>query len=267
MQDHVLEDLLEAKLLLIEKPLPTVAVVTLNRPSAMNALSAALCQQLADTMRDLSADGIRIVILTGAGRAFCAGLDLKEVSETGMANIGRAVVQALENFPGVIIGAINGAAITGGFEVALACDVLVASETARFADSHALVGFLPDWGLSQKLTRIIGPYRAKAISLTGRFVSAQEAYRLGLVSEVVPAEQLMESVIEMAKSMLATQPGMLEVLKSLMDDGYNLPFGAAKEMEHQRAFAWNKAVSPATISQRRQSVLAHGRQQTTGHDK
>ena len=266
MKDHILEDVLETKLILIDKPLPAVAVVTLNRPSAMNALSTSLCGQLADTMRELSADGTRVVILTGAGRAFCAGVDLKEVSETSIGNIGRAVLHELENFPGAIIGAINGAAVTGGFEIALACDVLVASETARFADTHGLVGFLPDWGLSQKLSRAIGLYRAKAISLTGRYVSAQEAWQLGLVSEVVPADQLMETAMKMAKSMLAAQPGMLEALKSLMNNGYDLPFGAAKEMEHQRASAWNNAVAPATISSRRQGVLAHGRQQTIGNE-
>lgn len=254
--------MLETKLVLIDKPLPDVAVVTLNRPSAMNALSSALCQQLADTMRDLSTDGTRVVILTGAGRAFCAGVDLKEVSETSISNLGRKVLHELENFPGAIIAAVNGAAVTGGFEIALACDVLVASETARFADTHGLVGFLPDWGLSQKLTRLIGPYRAKAISLTGRYVSAQEACQLGLVSEVVPSDQLMQAALKMAQSMLATQPGMIEALKSLMNKGYDLPFGAAKEMEHQQASAWNKAIAPATIGRRRQGVMAHGRQQT-----
>lgn len=262
----ILEDMVETKLILIGKPLPGIALVTLNRPASMNALSAALCQQLASAMRDLSTDGTRVVILTGAGRAFCAGVDLKEVSETSIASIGRAVLQELEAFPGAIIGAINGVAVTGGFEIALACDVLVAAETARFADTHGLVGFLPDWGLSQKLSRVVGLYRAKDISLTGRYVSAHEAHQLGIVSEVVPADQLLEAAMMKAKAMLANQPGMLEALKSLMNAGYDLPFGAAKEEEHKRASSWNNAVEPAIISNRRQGVLAHGRQQTTGDD-
>ena len=134
-----------------------VAWVTLNRPEAMNALSRTLRQQLAATMRSLENNAdVRVVILTGAGdRAFTAGLDLKELGEAGLgaANAETAdenPVMAIEQLTKPCIGAINGVAITGGFEVALACDVLIASDRARFADTHARVGIMPGWGLSQK---------------------------------------------------------------------------------------------------------------------
>lgn len=258
------EGILETDLVLVHKPLPALAVVTLNRPAAMNALSSPLCRRLDAVMADLAASDTRVVILTGSGKAFCAGVDLKEVGEGRNENMGRTVIKKIESFPGIVIGAINGVAVTGGFELALACDVLVAAETTRFGDTHALVGFLPDWGLSQKLSRLVGPYRAKAISMTGRYVGAQEAQGLGIVTSVVPAERLMEAAMELAKSMLAAQPGILEAMKRLIDDGYDMSFADAKEMEHERAMALNRAVTPEIISSRRQNVLAHGRQQATG---
>ncbi len=139
-----------------------VATVTLNRPEQMNALSADLRAELSRAFAQLNEDAtIKVVILTGAGeRAFCAGLDLKELG--GGASIGTTVmdpndpVSVLNHFEKPIIGAINGVAITGGFELALACDVLIASTNARFADTHARVGIMPAWGLSQKLSRMIG---------------------------------------------------------------------------------------------------------------
>ena len=159
-----------------------VATVTLNRPEAMNALSKALRAELAAAMREVAADDkIRAIILTGAGeRAFTAGLDLKELgadtSNLGAANAKSAnenPVRAIELCPQPVIGAINGVAITGGFEVALACDIRIASTNARFADTHARVGVMPGWGLSQKLSRLIGISRAKELSLTGNFVDAE----------------------------------------------------------------------------------------------
>ena len=146
-----------------------IVTLTLNRPQAMNALSRELRAAIVRTFQSLRDDpDADAVILTGAGRAFCAGLDLKELggargtaSETESAVAGADVVKALTGFDRPIIGAINGFAVTGGFELALACDVLIASTAARFADTHARVGVMPGWGLSQKLPRVIGIYRAK----------------------------------------------------------------------------------------------------------
>jgi enoyl-CoA hydratase len=174
------------------------ALVTLNRPAALNALSGALRSQLADVVRRLEADpAVRVLILTGAGRAFCAGLDLKELgSGQGSLGVDNAVtgndpVTALQQFSGPVIGAINGAAVTGGFELALACDVLLASPQARFADTHARIGVAPGWGLSQKLSRAIGIYRAREVSLTGNWISAEQAAAWGFVNRVVPADELL----------------------------------------------------------------------------
>ncbi len=166
-----------------------IATITLNRPAAMNALSTELRQAIAETFEDLQSDAnVRVAIITGAGKAFSAGLDLKELG-AGDASVGGAVsgrevkdpVRAMAQFSGPVIGAINGVAITGGFEMALACDVLIASTNARFADTHARVGVMPGWGLSQRLSRAIGIYRAKELSLTGNFLSAEQAAEWGLI--------------------------------------------------------------------------------------
>ena len=172
-----------APLLLTEIDPAGFAVLTLNRPQAMNALSRALMTALADAVDTLATDpAVHVLILTGAGRAFCAGLDLKELG-AGQARLGegasgvapRDPVTAIGRFAGPVIGAINGAAVTGGFELALACDVLLAAPEARFADTHARVGLASGWGLSQKLSRTIGHYRANELSLTGRWLSARNS--------------------------------------------------------------------------------------------
>src|SRR6476469_11262715 len=180
-------------MLLVEKPQDGVAVVTFNRPEAMNALSKALRAALNQAIRELDADPeVRVIVLTGTGeRAFTAGLDLKELG-TDPLGMGAANATTTEENPAravlacskPIVGAINGVAITGGFEVALACDVLVCSTNARFADTHARVGITPGWGLSQKLSRAIGPYRAKELSLSGNFLDAQTACDWGLANRV-----------------------------------------------------------------------------------
>ncbi len=152
------------------------AIVTLNRPDDMNALSRELRADFVQAFEECTRDDtIRVVILTGNGRAFCAGFDLKELASSGddaSQEADNTIARAMETFKGPIIGAINGHAITGGFELALACDVLIASENAKFADTHIRVGMLPGWGLSQKLPRLIGISRAKEIAFTGNFVTA-----------------------------------------------------------------------------------------------
>lgn len=242
------------------------AVLTLNRPEAMNALSAALRSELARTVLDMEADpDIRVLILTGAGeRAFTAGLDLKELG-SGASSIGEAVdvedpVTALGRFSGPVIGAINGVAITGGFELALACDVLIASENARFADTHARVGIMPGWGLSQKLSRAIGISRAKELSLTGNFLSAEQAERWGLVNRMVPADELLPQARQLAEDMLSVEPDMLVSYRKLIDDGFAATFGEGLSLEQERAAA-NAGVSAEAIEARRAAVQARGRGQ------
>jgi enoyl-CoA hydratase len=245
-----------------------IAVVTLNRPEAMNALSRGLRAELATVMRALDGDdGVRAVVLTGAGtRAFTAGLDLKELGVDGLgaANATEAEanpVKAIEQCRKPVIGAINGVAITGGFEVALACDILIASENARFADTHARVGIMPGWGLSQKLSRMIGISRAKELSLTGNFLDAQTACVWGLVNRVVPADELLPAARALATDIASIDPDKVQTYKRLIDDGYALPFGEAMALEQRESTAANSRVSGAEVEARRRAVMERGRSQ------
>jgi enoyl-CoA hydratase len=243
------------------------AAVTLNRPAALNALSRALMARLADAIDALEADpAVRVLILTGAGRAFCAGLDLKELG-SGAAALGGGAnggtpgdpVAALQRFSGPVIGAINGAAVTGGFELALACDVLLASPLARFADTHARIGVVPGWGLSQRLSRAIGIYRAREVSLTGNWVSAGQAAAWGLVNRVVPADELLNTARALALDMLGTLPEMLVRYKAVINEGFALSFGEAMQLERRRSAEFNAGVAAAAIESRRETVRARNR--------
>ena len=226
-----------------------VALVTLNRPDAHNALNRALSEAIIATFADLAADeGVRAIVLTGAGRAFCAGVDLKALTdepELLSSGLGLGpespIVVALERCPQPIIGAVNGAAVTGGFELALACDYLFASEHARFADTHARVGILPGWGLSQKLSRIIGINRAREMSLTGNFIDAQRAEAWGLVNRVCAAESLLEEALASAAQI---------ALKALMNDGVKETLGDALVLEGERGNAFAKTVDYSQMSAR-----------------
>ncbi len=248
-----------------------VAVVTLNRPEAMNALSTVLRAELARVMRNVDADDtVRAVVLTGAGeRAFTAGLDLKELG-TDTSNLGAAnatspeenPVLAIEQCRKPVIGAINGVAITGGFEVALACDVLIASTNARFADTHARVGIMPGWGLSQKLSRLIGIYRARELSFSGNFLDALTACEWGLVNRVVEAQQLLPVAKQLARDMASVDPAMLRNYKALINDGFGLPFGEAMALEAERSTRLNSQVSADEVEARRRAVTERGRGQT-----
>ena len=247
-----------------------VATVTLNRPEAMNALSKALRARLFEVMTMLDGDdSVRAVVLTGAGtRAFTAGLDLKELgSEAGALGAANAEgadenpVKAIEVCRKPVIGAINGAAITGGFEVALACDVLIASTNARFADTHARVGIYPGWGLSQKLSRLIGISRAKELSFTGNFLDAATAQAWGLVNRVVSPEDLLPTAQQLARDMASIDPAFLRNYKALIDEGYALPFGEGLALEATRSSAANSAVKPEEVEARRLAVQARGRGQ------
>ena len=245
-----------------------VANVTLNRPQAMNALSQALRRDLARVFRELEADDdVRAIVLTGAGtRAFTAGLDLKELGQQGLGAANAEgpddnPVKAIEQTGKPVIGAINGVAITGGFEVALACDVLIGSENARFADTHARVGIMPGWGLSQKLSRLIGPYRARELSLSGNFLDAATAERWGLLNRVVPADNLVATATKLAHDMASIAPGFARGYKKLINDGYELPFGQAMALEAERSTAANAKVSAAEVEAARGAAQARGRQQ------
>ncbi|MBW2714028.1 MAG: enoyl-CoA hydratase [Deltaproteobacteria bacterium] len=242
------------------------AVISLNRPEAMNALSRELRRDLVEAFEECNDDdGIRVVILTGNGKAFCAGFDLKELSSgdsDASEEADNSVARAMEAFPGPIIAAVNGHAITGGFELALACDIRIASENARFADTHAHVGILPGWGLSQKLPRLIGLSRAKEISFTGNPIFAPQACEWGLVNHVVPAEQLMPKAIQLAEDMCACVPEILQQYKQLIDQGYAMPYGEALAWEERQSIESAKKALASVIATRRDGVMEKGRNDT-----
>ena len=161
-----------------------------------------------------------------------------------------------------MIGAINGYAVTGGFELALACDLLVASDEARFADTHARVGILPGWGLSQKLPRLVGIQRAKELSFTGNYIDAATAEAWGLVNRAVPPEELLPTCRALAADMLGCVPEALVGYKRLIDEGYRGTFGDGMTLEAKRSGEHMRAVGPGALAARRQAVQARGREQT-----
>ncbi|MCZ2108329.1 MAG: enoyl-CoA hydratase [Dehalococcoidia bacterium] len=244
-----------------------MTVVTLNRPEAMNALSTPLRNAIARVFTELSTRAeTRVIILTGAGRAFCAGLDLKELGgevrpgETLEGDPASAMLACRQP----IIGAINGVAITGGFELALACDVLVGSTNARFSDTHARVGVIPGWGLSQRLPRLIGISRVKELSLTGNYLDAAAAERWGLLNHVVEPHELMPFARRLASDMLSVLPDMLWKYKRLIDDGFATTFGEGMEIEAERSHAHMSHVTADAVKGRRGDIQDRGRDQVRG---
>lgn len=244
-----------------------LARVTLNRPEALNALSAALRARLVEVLRELATDAeTEVVILTGAGRAFCVGLDLKELGgETNAAPTVTAeeLSDAFRDLGKPLIGAVNGYAITGGFELALMCDFLVASPAARFADTHARVGVVPGWGLSQRLPRMIGINRAKELSLTGNYLDAETAERWGLVNRVVPANDLIGHCERLASDILSTDRTTRDAILRVMEAGWGMTLaeGLALERQASRAHA-AREVSADKVAARRAAIQARGRAQS-----
>lgn len=246
-----------------------IVTLTLNRPKALNALSRELRAELVKVLGHLAGDAnVGVLILTGAGRAFTAGLDLKELGDTGF---GRGateaavadgdVIHAMARCPQPIIGAINGFAVTGGFEIALACDVLVCSDQARFADTHARVGILPGWGLSQKLSRTIGIYRAKELSLTGNYLTAAQAAEWGLVNRVVAPDELLPTCRALARDMLSCDPTVMRAYKRVIDEGYATTFGEGVKLESEASRAHARTLTADAIATRRAGVQERGREQ------
>ena len=254
------------KLVLVDRSEGT-ATVTLNRPDQLNALSSALRVALVEAFCLLKDDqNVRVVILTGKGRAFSAGLDLKELGQKGMRGDGDSggnpdLQKALRGVGKPVIGAINGFAITGGFELALACDILVASESAKFADTHVRMGVVPGWGLSQRLSRLVGVSRAKQISFTGDYLSAEKAERWGLVNDVLAPDDLLPYCHKMAKSIQSGNAETLRSVHQLIDFGWEgtLADGLAQERTSNKIA--NADLSAKTLERNRLDVLERGRDQ------
>ncbi len=253
------------KLVLVEKA-GAIALVTLNRPDALNALSTGLAEAIRDTFFALGRDGqTRVAILTGAGRAFCAGVDLKELgSGTRRLDVNDDVTLrfGLGLFKGPIIGAINGFAITGGLELALYCDLRIASTEARFADTHARVGVVPGGRVSVMLPRLIGLGRAKEMSLTGNYIDAATADRWGLVNRVVPPAELIPTCRKIAEDMLTIDADFLRSYNRLIEDNYEMSMGDATKHELAVSNASNRRFDNQAMEARREGILARGKDQT-----
>src|SRR3984885_11593307 len=197
-----------------------VRVLTLNRPEARNALSRDLIRALYAALQESDADEfVRAVVLTGADPAFCAGVDLKEAARDGMDYFEEfqtnSCIAAVAEMRTPILGAINGATFTGGLELALGCDFLVASERAVFADTHARVDILPGGGMTARLPQVVGAAMARRLSMTGEVVDAARAERIGLVTEVVAHDQLLNRTLQLAAQICevpsATMLGLKEI--------------------------------------------------------
>jgi enoyl-CoA hydratase len=238
-----------------------VAIITLNRPDRRNALSAALLAELRATVTELDAsEDVRAIVLTGADPAFCAGLDLTELGSPSstLARAGSGPV--LPPLSTVLIGAVNGAAVTGGLELALACDFLISSERARFADTHARVGIMPGWGLSYALPEAVGLRRARQMSATGNFIGARTALAWGLVNEVVPHEDLLAVTLRLAADAASNDPAAVQAIFATYRS--QVIGSAATGIEEAARVRWRGAgIDRAEVARRRDAVIARGRSQ------
>ncbi|RJP86415.1 MAG: enoyl-CoA hydratase [Desulfobacteraceae bacterium] len=198
-----------------------VATITLNRPERRNAINQALLTGLYDRIEQVAADDtIRAAIITGNGKSFCSGIDLEVILTENLFDPrgdGTDMPDIFEKCRKPIIGAINGHAITGGFEIALNCDFLIASENASFADTHAKVQIHPGWGMTQLLQQAVGRRRARQMSFTCKFIPAKTACEWGLVNEVTTPETLLDRAFEIAADISAINPDMVATMKRLID--------------------------------------------------
>jgi enoyl-CoA hydratase/carnithine racemase len=249
---------------LLETTADRVRVLTLNRPAQRNALSSPLTAALSDALdRADTDDDVGVVVLTGTDPAFCAGVDLKEAARDGAAYFSRPdltkCITQVARMARPIIGAINGAAITGGLEIALGCDFLIASERAIFADTHARVGVLPGGGMTARLPGAIGLRRARRLSMTGDVIDAHSAERWGLVTEVVAHGRLLERTMEIARSVAEIEPATVGSIKRMYTEGSATTVGEALELEQ----TISRARQPdfAQLASRRDAVMRRNRDQ------
>ncbi len=252
-----------------------VATITVNRPEARNALSSAVRRALPAAITAAEADdAVDVMILTGADPAFSAGVDLKEFGagaiegEELRSREQPAATRAPRRGPlpprtKLLIGAVNGVAVTGGLELALACDFLVASDRARFADTHARVGVMPGWGLTVLLPQRIGVARAREMSVTGNFVDARLAYDWGLVNHVVPHAELLPYCTQLAQDARSVDQAGVRRMLATYDESSLTTAGEAWTIEDRVSREWEGAgFDPAEIERRRAGILARGREQT-----
>jgi enoyl-CoA hydratase len=215
-----------------------IATITVNRPDKLNALNDRVIAELGeaiDSLRDDAAVGG--IILTGAGRAFVAGADISELEKHGgisakaLSQRGQVVFRRFETSPKPVIAAVNGFALGGGCELAMACHIRIASEFAKFGQPEVKLGLLPGYGGTQRLPRLVGKGRALQLLLTGDMIDATEAYRIGLVNRVVPAAELLPAATSMMQTILANGPLALAHCIEAVNAGYDLPLADALTLE------------------------------------
>lgn len=246
-----------------------VLLLTLNRVERHNALSKPLLVEFERSLSGAAGDpAVRCIVITGAGtRAFCAGADIREQEGFSSADAyahmryGQQLFDQLAATPMPTIAAINGFALGGGLELALACDVRIASAAAEVSFPEVTLASLPGWGGTQRLSRLIGPSAAKLVIMSGRRLAAAEALRLGIVDEVQPEPALLSAVLDLAATLAEHEPGALRAIKRVIDDGLGLPWDEALDMEARSvAGLWGtpaqKAAQAAFFSRRKAGVAA-----------
>jgi enoyl-CoA hydratase len=242
-----------------------IGLITITRPETRNALDGALLADLVGTFEALDADdSVDVLVLTGSDPAFCAGLNLRELEPGGSLDIGDLTHQG-NPWPArekPLVGAINGPAVTGGLELALYCDVLIASERARFADTHARVGIVPFWGMTHELPMAVGRRNALAMSMTGNFLDATEAHLMGLVFRVVAHEDLVGSALAFAADIVSNDQAVVRALLAAYRDAESDVRSRVSADEKARALAWQgQDFDAAEFARRRAAIAARGRSQ------
>ena len=245
-----------------------VATVTLNRPRQMNALSSALRRRFGEALAALGADdAVRAVVITGAGeKAFTAGVDLKELETSPLTadELGpdSEINRAFRALGKPTVAAVNGFAITGGLEVAINCDILVASTNARFADTHARVGIVPGWGMSQLLPRLIGPVRARYMSYTGNFVDAATAKDWGLVLDVLPPGELLPYCRKLAADIASCDRATLADIRLAINGGLGGTLEDGLALEGRLSKAATQRMDRGSFAATREAVMSRGKEQS-----
>jgi enoyl-CoA hydratase len=228
--------------LLLEKGVaPGVALIRLNRPESLNALNRALVADLTQMLLDLDQDSeVRAIVITGNERAFAAGADIKEMA--GDSAIDMLILDQFQKWDQIkrlkkpLIAAVSGYALGGGCELAMLCDIIIASETAQFGQPEIKIGVIPGAGGTQRLTRAIGKSRAMEYILTGRFFSAQQAYEWGLVSRVVPVELYLEEAIKLAAEIASMPPLAVQLAKQAILKSYELSLEEGLHFERRNFY-------------------------------
>lgn len=218
-----------------------IATIILNRPEALNAFSKEVIEEILRALEDVRTnEKIRVVVITGAGeKAFSAGADIKAMAgmtalkARELSSIGERLCVAIENLEKPVIAAINGYALGGGMEVAMACDLRIASENARMGQTEINIGLIPGWGGTQRLTRLVGMTKAKELVFTGRMIDARTAEQIGLLNMAVSADKFGEVVHQLAVDLASKAPVALKVAKALITKGANISLDAALELERE----------------------------------